>query len=309
MNVEHLNEFVVFTQRMSYAKAASELFLTQSSLSKHIRQLETELGFPLVYKSRNKVITTPAGGCFFNGLVPLLERFNELRQECQTIHENSQSSLTILEPPYSDVAGAEMFMLLDGFKSRHPHVGFKFARLHGSSTLEALAGGKIDLLLEYRCGDVKGLRAEYHAKGFFVAHLLKTPVKLWCDSGHPLAGFDSIKAKQLKSVPIMTSSDIYSPMRKATLEMCEASGFKPILHYESSPLKVEFLFASPPESVYVLPAGLEQDTRMLSRRSMVFRDIDDMFFESFLVLSNLYEQNASMQKFYEYMKTIESSDS
>ena len=65
---------------------------------------------------------------------------------------------------------------------------------------------------------------------------------------------------------------------------------------------MEFLFSSPPDCVYLLPTGLENDTRMLSRKNMVFRQIEDVFVESFVVLGSNTENNDSLQKLYEYVR-------
>ena len=44
MNINHLREFLVTARLNSFSKAAEELFISQSSLSKHINLLEKELG-------------------------------------------------------------------------------------------------------------------------------------------------------------------------------------------------------------------------------------------------------------------------
>ena len=44
MNTNWLREFVVLADTCSYAEAAARLFMGQSSLSKHIKALEEELG-------------------------------------------------------------------------------------------------------------------------------------------------------------------------------------------------------------------------------------------------------------------------
>ena len=57
MNTNWLREFVVLADTCSYAEAAARLFMGQSSLSKHIKALEEELGVRLV------PCTTIAGHC------------------------------------------------------------------------------------------------------------------------------------------------------------------------------------------------------------------------------------------------------
>ena len=44
MELNYLREFKELAQTQNYAKAASHLYITQSTLSKHINALERELG-------------------------------------------------------------------------------------------------------------------------------------------------------------------------------------------------------------------------------------------------------------------------
>ena len=302
MNINHLEEFVVFSQRRSFSKASAELHMTQSCLSKHIHQLETELGFPLVRRYGNKVEITAAGGYFLNGLVPLLEKLDGLKQESFSVHESSLGELLVLEPPYSDIAGAAMFELLTDFKDRNPNVIIKFTRIHGSSTHECLLSGKLDLLLEYRYGNKEELLEGYRSERLIACPLLRLPVLLWCDRQHFLAGIDEVTIGDLRNVPIMTSSDVYSPMRSAIVELCEKNGFEPKMTIDASTLKVEYLFASTPESVYLLPEGLVNDIRMLARKNMVFLSLKDVYLESFLILGPDTERSGSLKQLHAYLK-------
>lgn len=44
MNTEHIKEFILLASNLNFSKAAEDSFISQSSLSKHIRILEKELG-------------------------------------------------------------------------------------------------------------------------------------------------------------------------------------------------------------------------------------------------------------------------
>ena len=50
VTLTQLNEFVVFAKYLNISKAADVLFTSQSNLSKHLKQLESDLGFNLTYK-------------------------------------------------------------------------------------------------------------------------------------------------------------------------------------------------------------------------------------------------------------------
>lgn len=61
MNLNYLLEFITLAQIGKYHEASEVLFLSQSSLSKHIQALEHELGVPLFDRSNHKVTLTKYG--------------------------------------------------------------------------------------------------------------------------------------------------------------------------------------------------------------------------------------------------------
>ncbi len=55
MEINYIREFAVLAEIGNYLEAAESLFISQSSLSKHIQMLEKELGTPLFNRSTRKV--------------------------------------------------------------------------------------------------------------------------------------------------------------------------------------------------------------------------------------------------------------
>ena len=49
MNTEYLKEFVVLAETKNFWEASDRLYMNQSTLSKHIKSLENELGINLFY--------------------------------------------------------------------------------------------------------------------------------------------------------------------------------------------------------------------------------------------------------------------
>ena len=64
MNIDHLREFVTFSQYMNFSVAAKKLFLSQPALSSHIKALEKDLGAPLVDRASSSF--TPANRVLAN---------------------------------------------------------------------------------------------------------------------------------------------------------------------------------------------------------------------------------------------------
>ena len=69
MNWQHLTYFQTVADTQNFSRAAEQLFLTPSALSKSIRSLEAELGFPLFEKRGRNSVLTEYGKTFLNYVV------------------------------------------------------------------------------------------------------------------------------------------------------------------------------------------------------------------------------------------------
>ena len=84
MRLETLEEFVVFAKHLSFSRAAKELYISQPSLSTHIKSLEKELGFDLV-SHKTPISLTPAGAAFLECAQNTLHTYRAGCQECLRI--------------------------------------------------------------------------------------------------------------------------------------------------------------------------------------------------------------------------------
>lgn len=61
MEFRHLEIFLAVAETKSFSKAAKHLFLSQSTVSSHIKNLESELQKPLFIRSTKSVELSPDG--------------------------------------------------------------------------------------------------------------------------------------------------------------------------------------------------------------------------------------------------------
>ena len=64
MNTEYLKEFVVLAETKNFGEASDRLYMNQSTLSKHIKSLENELGINLFLRTTRRVELTNYGQTF-----------------------------------------------------------------------------------------------------------------------------------------------------------------------------------------------------------------------------------------------------
>lgn len=77
MDIDYLKEFSVLAETKNYWEASYRLFLNQSTLSKHIKSLESELGVPLFNRTTRKVALTEYG----MALLPYAQSITKLQFE------------------------------------------------------------------------------------------------------------------------------------------------------------------------------------------------------------------------------------
>jgi DNA-binding transcriptional LysR family regulator len=85
MEIERLNEFVVFAKHKTVSAAAREMYITQPCLSNHIQDLERYLGFKLIDRTGTKLSLTPAGQEFLGYAQSLLKTLAQAKETCAAL--------------------------------------------------------------------------------------------------------------------------------------------------------------------------------------------------------------------------------
>ena len=67
MDMDRLKHFEALARTLHFGRAAAEVGIDQSVLSRSIKRIEDELGFALFERSRGFVALTPAGKLFLDG--------------------------------------------------------------------------------------------------------------------------------------------------------------------------------------------------------------------------------------------------
>ena len=82
-------------EELHFGRAANRLHLAQPSLSKQIQQLEEELGFPLFYRTKQKVELLDAGHVFLDEARRILRQAENAIESARRTH-NGQSGRLLM---------------------------------------------------------------------------------------------------------------------------------------------------------------------------------------------------------------------
>ena len=106
MNFRQL-EYVVEVNRCgSINRAAQALFISQPALSSAIRELESELGFPVFVRSSKGIVCTAEGKRFLASAQQILRQVNEMRSGRSGAAEEMPAILRVSSGRYSILSKA-----------------------------------------------------------------------------------------------------------------------------------------------------------------------------------------------------------
>ena len=92
MDINHVREFIVLAQTGNFMEAAEILFSTQSTLSKHIKNLETEMGVSLFERTTRKVVINKYGQLF----LPIAKQIVELQDQYTALLQSHLNLLLLI---------------------------------------------------------------------------------------------------------------------------------------------------------------------------------------------------------------------
>jgi DNA-binding transcriptional LysR family regulator len=106
METDRIVEATVLSEELNFRKAASRLAISQSSLSRHIDDLEVRVGFRLFVRDRHTVRLTPEGLRFLNEVADLPERVDQAIDSARSRPRSTGGSVVRLS--YGRYRGAEL---------------------------------------------------------------------------------------------------------------------------------------------------------------------------------------------------------
>lgn len=129
----------------SIRKAAETLFLASSALTRHILQLEDQVGMPLFERVPRGVRLTPAGQILHAHVRQTLQA---LDATCQHIDDLSGLVHGAVRIAAAETMAIEILpRAVAGFRGRHPGVSFDLCTMNGLQAIGALLADQVDIIL------------------------------------------------------------------------------------------------------------------------------------------------------------------
>jgi LysR family transcriptional regulator, glycine cleavage system transcriptional activator len=152
-SLDLLKGFEAAARNMSFTKAAAELFVTQSAISRQIKTLEDQLGVPLFRRRHRELLLTEAGQTLYKTAGEVLRM---LRDTAARLRSVRGGTLTVA----STISFASLWLVprLNTFRRVHPEIDVRIA---ANNEIQDLEREGIDLAVRYSPRKAAGEDAEW----------------------------------------------------------------------------------------------------------------------------------------------------
>ncbi|MDI4655604.1 LysR family transcriptional regulator [Xanthobacter autotrophicus] len=214
MELRTLRVFVEVVRQGGFSPAAKVLFSTQPTVSKAVKQLEDELGVPLLDRIGHRSQLTAAGEIVYRRALTLLAEREGLVAELDDLRGLRRGSLRLGLPPLgASTLFAPLFAI---FRARYPGIEIRLTE-HGSKRLEEmLLDGEVEL-----AGSLLPAR-----EGFDGQPVRREPLMAVLPKAHPLAGAECTGIAALASSPFILFEGGFA-LNQVLEDACARNGFAP----------------------------------------------------------------------------------
>jgi DNA-binding transcriptional LysR family regulator len=222
VDIKHLQYFIEVSNFNSFSLAANHLFITQPTISKMIKNLETELGVALFDRSRKQLILTDAGRIILEQAKLIDKAFHNLETELDNLTGLKKGHIRIGLPPIFD---AHYFLKIAGsFHEKYPGITFQLVE-DGSKKIEEDVGN--NLL------DVGIIVLPTKTELFNYFSFMEEDLNLILPPSHPLAEKEEVNLVELANESfILFNKDFV--LNDRIIYSCNSVGFNPHIISESS---------------------------------------------------------------------------
>jgi len=186
ITLRQLKVFERVARRLSFTRAAEELYLTQPAVSMQIKQFEESIGLPLFERLGKKIYLTRAGEELYQVSRSISERLEEAEALIDELKGTDGGRLVVSVTSTVHYFGIR---LLAEFSRRFPKVRISFKVTNRKGLLQQLEENESDIVLMGQPPDDQDLAHEA---------FLENPLVLIAPAEHPLAGKRGVLLQELQ---------------------------------------------------------------------------------------------------------------
>ena len=278
-----LKVFYTVANRLSFTKAANELFITQPAISKHVQELEEQYKIKLFDRNGSRISLTSAGEILLKHTKNIFEIYREIDFDMSSLINERMGLLRI--GASTTISQYIIPPLLARFHQRMENIKVNLLNGNTAQIENALINKEIEI------GIVEG---QSKNKAIKYTHFLKDVLVLVCKSSHSLVSKEEFTAADLKNMHFLIREQ-----GSGTLEVLEHS-LKP-LNIKFSDLRIEMQLGST-ESIksYLLHSdcvafmSMHAIEKELKNNELTILDVKNLSMERYFYIISLQGKNDAL---------------
>ncbi len=201
-SLDLLQGFEAAARHLSFTKAGEELFLTQSAVSRQIKELEDQLGVPLFHRRHRALTLTEAGQQFHAAAAQVMTTMRSATSRLRA--QSGRKTLSVTTT--NSFAALWLIPRLAGFTRTHPDVEVKIT---AETRVQDLERDGLDVAIRHGPASLAGANA----------------IRLFGERVFPVCS-----PKLLKKLPLREPADLKN---HCLLQYSDPEGRHPWLHWKS----------------------------------------------------------------------------
>lgn len=222
MDIRNLEYFIEVARQKSFSKAAEAIHISQPSVSKAIKELETQWGITLFYRNTKNIELTDSGAVILEQAQQIVSAFNHITIQLDGLKKMQTGKIHIGLPPITAVTA--FAKLLKAFKSEYPNIQVQLYEYGPKKIEAAIQEGLLDI------GIFTPLDEDEQYEKIWVEC---DPHNVILHAQHWLAQFPAVDFKQLSQEEFIIYNNEYR-LHDMIIARCRQAGFTPRITLETS---------------------------------------------------------------------------
>lgn len=187
-----LKVFDTVAKRLNFTRAARELHITQPAVTKHVQEVEHQLGTQLFDRNGTKISLTASGNVLLKYTEQLFGIYRDMEFEIAQLSQQYKGLLRI--GASTTIAQYVLPPVLAEFHGKFKGIKIELT-IHNTEMIEQL--------LEQKKIDIGLIEGSSKSSLFHYTPFLKDEIVLVAKAAHPLAQKNMLKAEDLKNIPLL----------------------------------------------------------------------------------------------------------
>ncbi len=192
ISLRQLRAFLAVARQRHFRRAADHLHLSQPAVSRHIADLEAELGVRLFDRNTREVVPTEAGRYLESAIERVLDELEGVLGHVHSEGERRRGKVRVASVP--TLSASLMPSCIADCAREYPELTIQLHDQAQTLVLDSVRGGEVDF----------GIAIDPPEGGDFDCEtILRDPFHLACRPDHPFARLKTVSWKKLQGQPLI----------------------------------------------------------------------------------------------------------